>query len=320
MRVIIDAMGGDRAPAELLKGAALAARSCDARLTLVGDETTLRRCAGELGLDLGAFTLVHAPDAVSMEDDPVTVIHRKKSSSLVVGLRMLAAGEGDAFVSAGNTGALFAGASLIVGRAPGVRRAAIGTVLPGIKPCLLLDAGANVTVTEEYLEQFALLGSDYMKKMYGLEEPTVGLLNNGTEDCKGTPLQIGANRRLAENPAIHYVGNVEANAVLFGACDVLVTDGFTGNVLLKSIEGMGRYALGALKGAFAANAGGKLAALLVGRQLSGLKKNFDPAEHGGSPILGIAKPVIKAHGSSDARAFQNAILQAVRCAEQEGQA
>lgn len=315
MRVIIDVMGGDNAPLEMLKGALDAAGECEAEFVLVGDQDRIARVAEENGFDLSRFELVHAPSVISMEDDPITVIHKKKDSSMVVGLRKLAAGEGEAFVSAGNTGALFAGATLIAKRARGVQRAAIGTVLPGSKPCLLLDAGANVTVVAEYLEQFAIMGSAYMRKMYDLAAPTVGLLNNGTEDCKGTALQIEANGRLAANQSIRYVGNVEASAVLFGACDVLVTDGFTGNVFLKAIEGMGKYMMASLKRIFTKNILMKLSALLVKKPISLIKKDFDPAEHGGSPILGLAKPVIKAHGSSDARAFRNAIFQAIRYAE-----
>lgn len=317
MRILIDVMSGDNAPLEQLRGVCQAAPLCGADFTLVGDETLLRRTAKAEGLDLTGFTLVHAPEVVSMEDDPVTVIRKKKDSSLVTGLKLLAGGEGDAFVSAGNTGALFAGATLLVKRAPGVQRAAIGTVMPGQKPWLLLDAGANVTVTEEYLEQFALLGSDYMRAMFAIDAPAVGLLNNGTEDCKGAPPQVGAYRRLAANEDLNFIGNVEASAVLFGGCDVVVTDGFTGNILLKALEGMGKYVTVALKDAFTAGTPEKLAALAMGKHLKQFKAQFDASEYGGSPILGITKPVIKAHGSSNARAFQNAIVQAVRCARQE---
>jgi len=234
-----------------------------------------------------------------------------------VGLRMLSEGKGDVFVSAGNTGALFTGATLIVRKVRGIQRAAIGTVLPTESPCLLLDSGANVTVTDEYLEQFAVMGSAYMQKMYGMEFPAVGLLNNGTEDTKGTPLQIEANRRLSACDMINYVGNVEGNQVPFGACNVLVTDGFTGNVFLKTMEGVGRLLLRSVKDIFMQNGLTKLSALMVKKSFAAMKKTYDPAEHGGAPFLGISKPVVKAHGSSDARAFKNAIFEAIRYAESD---
>lgn len=315
MRVIVDVMSGDNAPAELIKGVASASQYCDADFLLVGNKERIRQIAAEHALDNGRFELYDAPTVVRMEDDPLTALRQKKDSSLVTGLRLLSEEAGDAFVSAGNTGALFSGATLIVKRDAGVNRAAIGTLLPGVKPCLLLDAGANVTVTSTYLEDFARIGSDYMKNRFGLAEPTVGLLNNGTEDCKGTPLQIEANQRLSACDRIRYVGNVEGNAAFFGACDVLVTDGFTGNVFLKSAEGIGKLLLSSLKSAYAKNPLTKLSALAVKDSISDLKKKFDPAEHGGSPILGIRKPVVKAHGSSDARAFRNAVLESIRFAE-----
>lgn len=312
MRIIIDAMGGDNAPLEILRGVTLAAKEYGHSYILVGNTDVMKQISRENGLDLTPFELVHSESVISMEDDPVIAVQKKKDSSMVMGLKKLAAGEGDAFVSAGNTGALFTGASLIVKRAPGIKRAAIGTVMPGTEPCILLDAGANVSVTSEYLEQFAIMGSDYIKKMYGIAAPTVGLLNNGTEDCKGTPLQIEANKCLAECKEINYVGNVEGNAALFGACNVLVADGFTGNIFLKSMEGMGKRILKSLKTTYSKNIITKLSYLLVKKHIASMKKDFDASEHGGSPILGISKPVIKAHGSSDANAIKNAIAQAVR--------
>ena len=315
MRIIIDAMGGDHAPEEIIKGTAQAVKACDAAFVLVGDQDRIIRLAAENGISSDRYTVVHASNVISMDDKPLAAIQHKKDSSMAVGLRLLANGEGDAFVSAGNTGALFSGATLIVKRIAAVHRAAIGTVLPGTKPCLLLDAGANVSVTEAYLEQFAVMGSAYMKKMYGIAHPTVGLLNNGTEEGKGTPLQIEANKRLGANGAIHYTGNVEASAALFGACDVLVCDGFTGNVFLKAIEGMGMRILRALKETYTKSMLTKLSFLPVKRPFAQMKKEFDPAEHGGSPLLGISKPVIKAHGSSNAKAFKNAVFQAISTLE-----
>lgn len=315
MRVIVDVMGGDNAPLETLKGVYEASRELNASFILVGDQTQIDRIAEENEYDLRRFDIVHTDEVITMEDDPLSVVRAKKESSMSVGLRLLANGEGDAFVSSGNTGALFTGATLIVRKVRGIQRAAIGTSLPTPEPCLLLDTGANVTVTDEYLEQFAVMGSAYIRKLYGITSPAVGLLNNGTEDCKGTPLQIEANRRLKSCTSIRYVGNVEGNAIPFGACNVVVCDGFTGNVFIKTMEGVGEFLLGSLREMFTANGLTKLSALFMHKNLSLMKKKFDPAEHGGSPFLGICKPVVKAHGSSDARAFKNAIREAIQYAE-----
>ena len=250
MRVIVDVMGGDNAPLEMVKGAVEASRELNASFILVGDKEQIDRIAEENGFDLRRFDIVHTPVVITMEDDPLSVVRAKKESSMSVGLHLLADGKGDAFVSTGNTGALFTGATLIVRKVRGIQRAAIGTVLPTPEPCVLVDTGANVTVTDEYLEQFAVMGSAFMHKMYGMESPAVGLLNNGTEDCKGTPLQIAANKRLRECSSIRYVGNVEANSVMSGACNVIVTDGFTGNIFVKTIEGTGKLLLKAIKNFF----------------------------------------------------------------------
>jgi len=209
---------------------------------------------------------------------------------------------------------LFTGATLIVRKVKGIQRAGIGTVLPCVNPVLLMDSGANVTVTEENLEQFGVIGSAYMRKMFGIKLPRVGLLNNGTEEHKGTELQQAAYRRLQENGDLNFVGNIEGSALPFDHCDVVVTDGFTGNILLKSMEGVGKMILGKIKGVFYTNALTKLAALLVKPHVKQMKKELDPNERGGAPILGISKPVIKAHGSSDAKAFKNAIRQAAEYA------
>ena len=250
-----------------------------------------------------------------MEDDPISVVRAKKDSSMAVGLRMLAEGQGEAFVSAGNTGALFTGATLIVRKIKGVLRAGIGSIIPLQNPVLLLDSGANIVVTEENLEQFAVMGSAYMQKMYNIESPRVGLLNNGAEECKGTELRQNTYQVLKKNPDINFVGNIEGNVLPFNTCDVLVTDGFTGNILLKGMEGLGKMILGRLKQMFYSTPLTKLAALSMKKQVMEMKKEFDSSEHGGAPILGISKPVIKAHGSSDAKAFKNAIRQAIAYAD-----
>ena len=312
MKIIVDVMSGDNAPLETLKGAVMASSELSEHsFVLVGQKETIEKVSSENGLDISGMELVHADEIVTMEDDPIAVVRGKKNSSMMTSLTMLSEGKGDVVVSAGNTGALFSGASLIVRKMKGVQRAAIATVLPFKSPALLLDSGANLVINDEVMEQFAYMGSAYMKKMYGLENPRVGILNNGEEDCKGLQLQIDSYKRLKANEELNFVGNVEANRLIKGACDVIVTDGFTGNILLKTVEGMGKMMLGLLKDLFTKSFTTKLSYLMVKRHLGQVKKDFDPAEHGGAPILGIAKPVIKAHGSSNARAFRSAIHQAV---------
>ncbi len=314
MKLIIDCMGGDKAPLEMLKGVVDAKAELGGEYLLVGHKTQLENLARENGLDLTGFEIRHAESVVTMEDDSMA-FREKKDSSMTLALRALADGEGDAMVSCGNTGALFAGASLTVRRIRGVHRAALAAILPFQPPVLLLDCGANVTVRPDFLVQFATMGSAYMKALYGLDNPRVGLLNNGTEEHKGTPLQTEAYQLLKNCPDINFVGNVESGTMPFDVCDVLVTDGFTGNVLLKSLEGMGKLVMTRMKGIFYASPLTKLAALTVKKPFMQFKKDFDVKEHGGSPILGLRKPVIKAHGSSDAKAFKSAIRQAMRFAE-----
>ncbi|MBQ8340830.1 MAG: phosphate acyltransferase PlsX [Clostridia bacterium] len=315
MRIIVDVMGGDNAPLELVKGAVAASKKINASFILVGDRDQIEQIAKDEKFDLGRFDIVHTPTVITMEDDPLAVVRAKKDSSMSMGLRLLSEGQGDAFVSTGNTGALFTGATLIVRKIRGIQRAAIGSVLPVGAPCILLDCGANVTVTEDYLEQFAVMGSAYVRKMFHIEAPTVGLLNNGTEEHKGTPLHVETNRRLSGCELINYIGNVEGNSVPFGSCNVVVTDGFTGNVFLKTMEGTAKMLMKALKATFLKNGITKLSALLMKGAISDMKHRFDPSEYGGSPFLGISKPVVKAHGSSDAKAFCNAIRAAVEYAE-----
>lgn len=315
MKIIVDIMGGDRAPAETLKGVVWAASEYDASFTLVGDKNEIDRLAVENKYDLSKMEIVHTDSVITMEDDPMRVIRGKQESSMAIGLKMLAEGKGDAFVSTGNTGALFTGATLIVRKLKGILRPGIAAILPMQKPVLLMDTGANVTVTEENLEQFAVMGSAYMKKMYGIASPRVGLLNNGTEECKGTELQKNAYALLKKSTDVCFVGNVEGNAVPFDRCDVLVADGFTGNVYLKAIEGLGKMILGKIKRMFSSSLLTKLAAASMMKHIKVMKKEFDSSEHGGAPILGVQKPVIKAHGSSDAKAFKNAIRQAIAFSE-----
>ena len=304
VRIIIDVMSGDRAPLELLKGAVTAAEEYRVPITVVGDREVIERVAKENTLSLENVEIAHADDVISMEDKPLSIIREKSNSSMGVGLRMLQNGEGDAFLSAGNTGALLAGSTLLVRRIRGIRRAAIATFLP-------FPTGANLVVTSDDLEQFAYMGSFYMKKLHGIEKPRVGLLNNGAEATKGLPLQIETYEQLSANPDINFIGNVEAKDIPFNTCDVLLTDGFTGNIVLKYTEGMGKFMLSTLKQLFTKNAITKASAFAMKGQLSALKKQFDASEYGGAPLLGISRPVIKAHGSSDAKAIKNAVLQTI---------
>lgn len=314
-RIVVDMMGGDLAPAETVKGVCMAAREYEAEYILVGNKPELLRVAAENGLSLDGFQIVHTETVINMEDDPLAVTRSKSDSSMSLGLHLLAEDKGDAFVSTGNTGALFTGANLIVRKIKGARRPAIAAVLPMQPPVLLIDSGANISVTPEYYDQFALMGSVYMKKMMGVEVPRVGLLNNGAEEHKGTDTVREAYALLEADPFINFVGNVEGNRVMENTCDVLVSDGFAGNIHLKTMEGMGKLMLSTLKELFGRNLRTKLAYLLVRPYLSDVKKNFDATEFGGAPILGISKPVIKAHGASNAKAFKNAIRQAIACAE-----
>ncbi|MBR2353161.1 MAG: phosphate acyltransferase PlsX [Clostridia bacterium] len=316
-RILVDVMGGDHAPLEMVKGAHLAADELDCELVLIGNEEAIRRVAAENDLDPDRFEIVHTEAVITMEDSPIAVRRAKADSSMGISLRMLAEGKGDAMVSTGNTGALFAGATLIVRKIGGLHCPAIAALLPMQPPVLLLDSGANLNVSAEDLEQFAVMGSVYMRQAMGVENPRVGLLNNGSEETKGTSLQIEAYRLLSENTDLNFVGNVEGNRVMQDVCDVLVTDGFSGNILLKTMEGMGKLMLKTMKDLFYKNTVTKAAALAVKPYLGEVKKSFDAGEYGGAPILGVQKPVIKAHGSSDAKAFKNAIRQALSCAEKD---
>ncbi|MGM9652708.1 MAG: phosphate acyltransferase PlsX [Eubacteriales bacterium] len=308
MNVILDAMSGDKAPLEIIKGACMAAEGFGDEITLVGDRAVIESLAREHSLSLDRIRIEHAPGVITMEDDPLAVVRSKKDCSMARGLQLLRDG-GDAFVSAGNTGALHAGSSLIIRPIKGIHRAAIATLIPLSRPMLLLDSGANINVTSEYLLQWAVMGSVYMHSIFGVETPEIGLLNNGSEAHKGTPVIADTYKRLSAEPGIRFVGNVEGHQVMNAPCDVLVTDGFTGNITLKLLEGMGKFFMGSLKQMYTKNAVTKMSFLVMKDQLKALKKQFDSSEHGGAPLLGLSKPVIKAHGSSDATAIYNAVRQ-----------
>ena len=317
MKIILDAMGGDNAPKEILRGAAAAVKELGVEIIAVGDPAQIAACAEEDGLDMTGIRVEAASETIEMCDDPTWAIRHKKDSSMVVALRLLAAGEGDALVSAGSTGALLTGATLIAKRLPGVKRAAIGTVIPGQKqPYLLLDSGANVECPAEMLNCFAVMGSVYMEKVMGRTAPKVALVNNGAEETKGTPAYVEAHTAdEGERRDPVYIGNVEPRDVPTGEADVVVCDGFTGNVILKLTEGLAKFFTGELKKIFKRNAATMLAALMVKSGVQEFKAKLDADEYGGAPLLGISKVVIKAHGSSGAKAIKNAVRQAVTCCE-----
>ena len=318
MKIILDAMGGDNAPQAPVLGAVAAAKDFGANITLVGKGEEILKVLGEAGIhDLPAgIEISNADDVVDMHDDPATVIHKRKNSSMVPGLKMLSDGQGDAFISAGSTGALLTGATLIVKRVKGIRRAAMGPAMPNKAggKTVIVDCGANAECTPEFLLQFGLVGSHHAKKTYGIENPRVGLLNIGTEDSKGTPLQKKAYELLqqaAEQGLINFIGNIEGRDVLQGGVDVVVCDGFSGNVLLKSIEGTAMFMGSLMKHKiFKRNFLSKIGYLFCKPGVDEVMKMMDYREIGGTEFLGIRKPVIKAHGSSDALAFRNAVRQA----------
>ena len=316
MKIIVDAMGGDNAPLEIVKGALAGQKHWGVDIALTGDESAIRDALAQCGqgeLPQGV-EIVPTSQTVDMCDDPATVFRRKKDTSMGVGLTMLREGKADALVSAGSTGALLTGATLITKRIHGIRRAAMAPVIPTTTgQAVLIDCGANAECTPEYLVQFAYLGSFYAQQVLGLERPRVGLLNIGAEDSKGTDLQKQTLARLKEADAaghLHFIGNIEAKEAIKGGCDVIVTDGFSGNILLKTMEGVGSFAGSALKSMFKKNLLTKLAALAVMPGLNAFKDKLDPNKVGGTAFIGISKAVIKAHGASNAEAVENAVGQA----------
>lgn len=317
MKIIVDAMGGDKAPGEIVKGAIAAAkRRKDLEIILVGRKNDVIAAAN--GAFPSGVTLVNATEIITMEDDPATAFKTKKDSSITVGLNLLKSGAGDAFVSAGSTGALLSAGTLLVKRVKGIRRAAMAPLIPTAGgQMVLVDCGANAECTVEYLVQFAYLGSFYAAQTLGLPSPRVALLNIGTEETKGDTLRQETCAALQEAKAagrLNFIGNLEAKEAMKGGCDVLVADGFSGNVMLKTIEGTASFMSRELKAMFLKNPGTKLAALLARNELRQFKDRLNPDAIGSTPFLGLSKPVMKAHGSSSARAMENAIYQAAAVA------
>lgn len=311
MKIIVDGYGGDNAPLEVIKGCRMAVDEYGVEIVLVGRESSIREEAKKSGMSLSGISILNADDVITMEDKPRDVIKAKSGSSMAVGLKTLADGGGDAFVSAGNTGALVMGTMFIVKGIEGIKRMALAPIMPSDKGCyMMIDGGANLDCRPDMLLQFGIMGSIYMHKILHVDSPRVGLVNVGTEPTKGTALQHEAYALLKESPC-NFVGNIECRDIPAGICDVAVADGFTGNVILKLTEGLGITFAGNFKQILMRSPLTKLAALALKAGIYDFKKKLDYSEYGGAPLMGAAKPVIKAHGSSNAKAFKNAIRQAV---------
>lgn len=311
MRIVIDAFGGDNAPVEIVKGAAAAHKEFGVDITLTGDEKTIRKVISENSLDFGeSLVIVDASDVISMHDDPTSILKAHSESSMAKAFYELRDGRADAFVSAGSTGAIVVGGTLIVKRIKGVKRPALGSMLPAPGGSyMLMDMGANSDCRPEMLKQFGIMANAYLTAVEGRENPRIALLNIGTEETKGDELHLEAYKLLSEAP-INFVGNVESREMPKGVCDAVIADGFTGNIALKLIEGTASTLFKLIKGIMYKSLKNKLAALTLKSDLYSLKSMMDSSEVGGALLLGVNKPVIKAHGSSDAKAIKNAVRQA----------
>lgn len=312
MRVVVDAFGGDNAPLEIVKGAALASNELNCEITLTGDEQKITEIIKNNNLKFfGELKIVDTQDVIDMHDDPTTLLKAHSNSSMALAFKELAEDRADAFVSAGSTGAVVVGGTLIVKRIKGVKRPALAGMIPSPDGhYMLMDMGANAECRPEMLCQFGIMASAYLKGVEGKDNATIGLLNIGTEDTKGTELQKEAYKLLSEAP-INFIGNVESREMPKGVCDAVITDGFTGNIALKLIEGTASTFFKLVKGVLYKNIKTILAALCIKKDLYSLKSMMDSSEVGGAPLLGVKKTVIKAHGNSDAKAIKNAIKQAV---------
>lgn len=314
MNILIDAFGGDNAPLEIIKGALDAVKEYSVSVTLVGDTEKIKACAKDNSLDISALQILQADEVFRMETQPTEILKAGKNTSMAVGLQALADGKGDAFVSAGSTGALLVGATFLVKRIKGVKRPVIGGVMPSAEnPFILVDTGANVECSVPMLCQFAHLGNIYMQKILGVENPRVALANIGAEKTKGTKLQVEAYKALTAEPDINFIGNIEVRDIAFGKADVIVADGFTGNVILKMYEGVAKMITGSLKTMFKKNPLTMLSYLGVKSGMDAFSERMNYKKYGGAPIIGVQKTVIKAHGSSDAYAIKNAVHQAIDC-------
>lgn len=307
MNIIVDAFGGDNAPLEIIKGSVQAKNELGVDITLVGNEEIIRKVSKENEIDINGINIVHADSVISQDEAGTEVVKSKKDSSMAVGLKLLHDGHGDAFVSAGNSGAVCVGATLIVKRIKGINRPGFAPVIPTLEGnMMLIDCGANVECKPQMLMQFGVMGSIYMEKVMGIENPRVGLANVGTEPHKGGELQHKTYEMLKDSN-LNFIGNIEGRNVATGGCDVCVSDGFTGNLILKTYEGVASALMSKIKGVFNKNLKTKLAAAMVYSDLKEMKKSIDYNEYGGAPIIGCAKPVFKAHGSANAKTFKSAI-------------
>lgn len=318
MRILLDGMGGDNAPQETVKGAVLASKEISDQIIIIGDEAQIKAELANYKYDPEKVVVHHASEVITGEDSPVKSIRRKKDSSLVVGLEMLKNGEGDVLLSAGNTGAFMAGGTLILGTIPGVERPAIATVYPviGKEASLLVDAGANSECRAANLLEFATMGSVYMQRVLGRENPSVGLVNIGTEEGKGNSLTKETFQMLKKSH-LNFAGNVEAREIPYGAADIYVCDGFTGNVVLKLTEGMAFSIMSFVKKKFTEGAIAKLGAAILLGKIKDIKAEFDYSEYGAAPILGVKAPILKMHGSSKAKAVKNAIIRGIPYAKED---
>ena len=304
MKIIVDAFGGDNAPLEVISGAAIAAAEFGVTIILTGHEDIIKKTAKNNNIDIeGAnIEIVHAPSVIDVEESPQNILKEKSDCSMAVGLKLLSQGGGDAFLSAGSTGALVVGATFITKRLRGIKRAALSPIMPSQnKPFMLTDAGANLDCRPEMLVQFVIMGSCYMKKIMNIKSPKVGLLNVGSEDSKGRELEIAAYKQF-KNAPFEFYGNIEARDLPKGVCDVVVTDGFTGNIALKLYEGMGSLFSHTLKDMFAGTRGA-LAAIGIMPKIKAFKQRMNTTDIGGAMLLGISQPVIKAHGNSKETEF-----------------
>ncbi len=317
MNILIDAFGGDNAPLEVILGSKRAVENIEGlNVALVGNEEKIKDCANRNRIDISSLEIIHAETVIDICEEPTEILKSRNDCSMAIGLKTLAENKADAFVSAGSTGALVVGSTFIVKRIKGIKRAALATVLPtSKKPFMLLDAGANQDCRPEMLVQFGVMGSIYMEKIMKRTNPSVYLINIGTEESKGRELELETYKLFKSTP-VNFSGNIEARDLPVGDIDVCVADGFTGNMLLKLYEGMGKFMSRELKGVLMHNFASKIGALFMLGGVKKLKKRMDYTEYGGAPLLGTARPVIKAHGSSNANAFYHAILQAKSFAEE----
>ena len=319
MNIMIDGMGGDHAPEEIVKGAVQAAKEISGTVSIIGREERINECLQALNWNGDNIEVVNATEVISNNESPAMAVRKKKDSSISKGMRMLKEGEVDAFISGGSTGALLSAGMLILGRIRGIKRPAIAAFFPKIgmnDTSLILDCGANAESRPEYLLQYGIMGSIFVEKVKGIENPEVMLLNVGAEEEKGDPLHK-ESFELLRNADINFKGNCEGRDVPFGCCDVVVTDGFSGNVFLKSSEGVALAVMKRIKQKMTEGLAAKAGALLSYNKLKEIKKEFDYSEEGGAPILGLKGPVLKIHGSSKANAVYNAILKAVPYVEQD---